>query len=136
MRVLITGSRNWKNREFLYEVLDQLELDDIEVLIEGEATGADTMARQWAESRYIGNRVLKFPANWDTYGRAAGPIRNKQMLVEGKPTLCIAFSEDLTTSRGTRNMVLQAHRAKVLTFDVWGDPDAWTNHVIDLATIG
>jgi hypothetical protein len=90
--------------------------DGIVAVIEGEAPGADTMAREWAED----NGVLpeKFPADWDRYGRAAGPIRNKQMLVEGKPDLVLAFSYDLKTSRGTRNMVTQALAANVETIDV------------------
>jgi hypothetical protein len=113
IRVLVTGSRDWKDRDFLYAVLDDIPLDEIEAVIEGEAAGADTMAREWAESRGIGDKVLKFPAQWDVYGRAAGPIRNTQMLVEGKPTICIAFSEDLANSRGTKNMVEQARKAGV-----------------------
>ena len=133
MRILVCGSRYWKNREFLYAVLDQIELDDIEAIIEGEAPGADTMAREWAESRYIGDRVLRFPADWNQFGRSAGPIRNKQMLMEGKPTLVIAFSEDLPNSRGTKNMLLQSHRAKVQTFTPWDEPEVWTDYVISLA---
>jgi hypothetical protein len=55
------------------------------------------------------------------------------MLVEGKPTLVIAFSEDLASSRGTRNMVLQAHKAKVQTLTPWEEPEVWTDYVINLA---
>jgi hypothetical protein len=55
--------------------------------------------------------VRHFPADWDKYGKAAGPIRNKQMLDEGKPQAVIAFSYDLARSRGTANMVAQARDA-------------------------
>lgn len=117
LRVLVCGSRYWEDRDFLYAVLDDLPLEEIEAVIEGEAPGADTMAREWAEARGIGGKVLKFPAQWELYGRAAGPIRNKQMLVEGKPTVCIAFSDDLTKSRGTKNMVDQARAAGINTIN-------------------
>ena len=75
-------------------------------VIEGEAPGADTIARWWAVRRGIS--IDAYPAKWDEYGKAAGPIRNKQMLVEGKPDLVVAFTPDLSTSRGTKNMVEQA----------------------------
>lgn len=78
-------------------------------IIEGEARGADTLAKQWAEERYL--PVEKYPANWDTHGKAAGPIRNKQMLTEGKPDLVIAFLAP--NSRGTANMISQAEKAGV-----------------------
>lgn len=133
MRLLVCGSRYWNHREFLYEVLDHLDLDEIEAVIEGEAPGADTMAREWAESRGIGDRVLRFPANWDLYGRAAGPIRNKQMIVEGKPTLVVAFSENLDNSRGTKNMVQQSLKADLDVFTPWSAPYTWVDFAIQNA---
>lgn len=76
------------------------------VVIEGEALGADTLAREAAE--YFGIEVERYPANWTLYGRAAGPIRNNQMLTEGKPDLVVAFHHDIEHSKGTKNMVKQA----------------------------
>ena len=58
--------------------------------------------------------VLWFDADWQKYGRAAGPIRNKQMLDEGSPDLVIAFAG----GRGTENMVKQSEAKKVPV--VWG----------------
>jgi hypothetical protein len=87
--------------------------------IEGEAKGADSLARDVALE--LGFKVLSFPADWDKYHRAAGPIRNRQMLTEGKPDLVLAFHQDLTRSKGTKNMVTLARRAlgddKVLIFE-------------------
>lgn len=54
-----------------------------------------------------------FPADWDKYGRAAGPIRNKQMLeyiLEENPIVA-AFWDG--KSRGTKNMIDQASKADV-----------------------
>ena len=50
-----------------------------------------------------------YPADWDTHGRGAGPIRNKQMLEEGKPDLVIAFPG----GKGTANMIGQAKEAGI-----------------------
>jgi hypothetical protein len=87
------------------------------VVIEGEARGADTIAREEAEK--LGLTVERYPADWARYGRAAGPIRNKQMLVEGRPDFVLAFSADIERSRGTRNMVDQAIKAGLTADIVW-----------------
>lgn len=87
---------------------------ECDVLIEGEAPGADTMARQWAE-RY-GIPVEKYPSDWEGLGRSAGPRRNIQMLKEGKPDLVVAFFNKVQSqSRGTSHMVSIARQAGVET---------------------
>lgn len=106
MKVLVCGSRNFTDEVLLHTVLEDI---DISCIIEGEATGADKLARKYAEGR--GLAVLPFPALWNEYGRAAGPIRNTQMLVEGKPDLVVAFRGQ--NSRGTQNMINQAMKAGI-----------------------
>jgi hypothetical protein len=91
------------------------------VLIEGGAQGADACAAKWADDHRIRGAMKlvehqQYRADWDKYGKAAGVIRNAQMLRDGKPNLVVAFTDDLTTSRGTRNMVEQARKAGV---DTW-----------------
>ncbi len=114
MKVLICGSRNFTDQKFLFSQMDELHRrTPITTVIEGEAQGADTLGRFWAEANNI--PVLRFPADWDKHGRAAGPIRNKQMLVEGKPDLVVEFSYNIAESRGTTNMLTQAKGAGVPT---------------------
>jgi hypothetical protein len=81
------------------------------VVIEGEAKGADEMARDVANALHI--PVEAYPAEWETYGRAAGPIRNQQMLDNGAPDLVVYFAVNLETSVGTRDMVRRAEKARV-----------------------
>jgi hypothetical protein len=76
-------------------------------LIAGGARGADIMAENYAEMLKIPRRIY-YP-DWNTYGRAAGPIRNRRMLIDGKPDLVIAFPG----GKGTLNMVKQASKANV-----------------------
>ena len=109
MSLLICGSRHWTNGELIRRELAALH--GVEVVIEGEAPGADTLAA--AAARELGIPVLPFPADWDHYGRAAGPIRNQQMIEEGHPDLVLAFSESLNSSRGTADMVARARRARI-----------------------
>ncbi len=65
------------------------------------------MAREWAEARRV--PVQTFRPDWKRFRRAAGPIRNKQMITEGKPDLVVAFPG----GRGTANMVELARAAGV-----------------------
>jgi hypothetical protein len=57
--------------------------------------------------------TVAYPADWNTHGRTAGPIRNSRMLAEGKPDLVLAFTHDLSKSIGTRDMVTKARAAGV-----------------------
>jgi hypothetical protein len=109
MRVLICGGRdpspevcdrvwNW--------VMENCSAGD--VVIHGAASGVDTQAMIAAQT-LPGVKHLPFQADWHTHGRAAGPIRNKRMLTEGKPDLVVAFPG----GRGTENMKKQAKAAGV-----------------------
>jgi hypothetical protein len=90
MRVLVCGGRAFTDRALLEATLDRLHHAYVfTVLIEGDARGADRMAGEWAEAQGIGHEVFK--ADWDGLGAKAGPIRNQQMLDEGRPDLVVAF---------------------------------------------
>jgi len=110
-RVLICGDRNWTGRVAIRSWLCKLQDLGYDTLIEGEARGADTLAREEAE--LLGLTVLKFPANWQRFHKAAGAIRNKQMLVEGKPDLVLAFHSDIEHSKGTKLMIELAKKAGI-----------------------
>jgi YspA, cpYpsA-related SLOG family len=100
MRVLVCGSRSCKDFTFVSCKLGDLhELHPFSLLITGGATGVDSLATQWAQACNI--EVLTYPAAWGTFGRMAGPIRNRKMLEHGKPDLVVAFPG----GRGTANMV-------------------------------
>jgi hypothetical protein len=113
MRVLVTGARDWTDRASVWRWLDACA--EVTAVIEGEARGADTFAREWGHAR--GVKVLAFPAQWKLYGKGAGPVRNAQMLAEGKPDVVVFFHDDLSTSKGTLDMVTRARRAGVPVFD-------------------
>ena len=105
-RVLICGDRNWTNIESIRNAVAQFKPT---LIIEGEAKGADTLGRMVAEELNI--PTMRFPAEWGRYGKSAGPIRNQQMLDEGKPTLVLAFHSDIEKSKGTKDMVARATKA-------------------------
>lgn len=111
MRLLICGDRNWSDGNAIREVIKQFNPS---VIIEGECKGADILARLSAETMRI--EVLKFPANWQMYGRSAGSIRNSQMLKEGNPDIVVGFHYNIEESKGTRDMLTRAKKAGKPTF--------------------
>jgi YspA, cpYpsA-related SLOG family len=113
MRLIVCGGRDFKDKAKMSRHLDNMLVRfRIDCIIEGEASGADSMARDWAEYNDI--PVMKFPANWSKYGKAAGPIRNKEMINEGDPDYGLAFYDrPKEESRGTKNMVEQLKNAGI-----------------------
>lgn len=109
MRVLVCGGRDFKDFDRVVVVLDNLD-PPATLIIHGGAPGADQCAGAWAERRGI--PTLRFPAEWEKYGRRAGPRRNQRMLDEGKPDLVVAFPG----GRGTADMLARADKAGVV---VW-----------------
>jgi hypothetical protein len=97
----------------MFSVLDEMVegTDESFTIVEGEQRGADKMAREWAKSR--GFPFLPFPAKWTIYGKSAGPIRNQQMLDEGKPDMVVAFHEKFEASKGTADMIRRARKAGI-----------------------
>jgi hypothetical protein len=110
MRVLVCGGRNFHDRELLFDTLSEINSTrgPITCLIEGEAQGADIMARSWASENRV--PIEPYRAQWGLYGRSAGFQRNKTMLEKGKPDLVIAFPMG---GPGTRDMVRQAIGAQI-----------------------
>jgi hypothetical protein len=99
MIVLVCGGRSFHNYENVEHYLDMLHaVHQFDLVIHGAAIGADQCADRWAHRRCIS--CHKYPAQWKMHGRSAGPIRNKQMLLAGKPDLVVAFPG----GRGTRDM--------------------------------
>jgi hypothetical protein len=105
MRVLVTGGRDFRNREWLFAGLDLLNevSGGITELIEGGASGADCLAANWAiwkKDRTGKPEHTKVPAEWGKHGRSAGYIRNIEM-AQMDPDVVLACPG----GRGTANMV-------------------------------
>lgn len=88
-KVLVCGGRNFLDDIRADKVLDGLhEKYKIDEIIEGGAKGADTLGREWAVAR--GVPVVTVKADWDTYGKRAGYLRNVAMADLG-PELVVSF---------------------------------------------
>ncbi len=108
MKVLICGDRNWKKKSTIYRVLYGFPKDTL--IINGGCVGADILSSQIA--RQLKLEVQEFHAEWDTYGKKAGPIRNEQMLKEN-PDIIIAFHSHIHSSKGTLHMMTIAKKAGI-----------------------
>lgn len=108
MRLLVCGGRYYSDRDRLRSLLDRvLREKGISCIIDGGASGADTLASYWARSNGIRNE--RYYADWDKFGKRAGYLRNLWMLEEGMPDGVIAFPG----GKGTENMISIARRAGV-----------------------
>jgi hypothetical protein len=113
VKVLICGDRHWKDYVSIRDTVGKLlsKYGDL-TIIEGGCSGADLYAKSAAKE--FGIPVKEYPADWEKYGLAAGPIRNKQMLDEENPDLVIAFHANIENSKGTKNMVTQAKQRGII----------------------
>jgi hypothetical protein len=117
MRVLVCGGRDYDDwvdfGQQMYHHLydgDHTNLKD-HTIISGAARGADRLAIKWAILHGVDYEA--YPADWEKYPKAAGPIRNQQMLDTGID-LVIAFPG----GSGTADMVRRAKKAGVKVIDV------------------
>jgi hypothetical protein len=100
-RIIIAGGRDFFDYDMVKLACDKYTKDrynSIEVVC-GMAKGADASGKKWGEEN--GYPIKKFPADWNKYKYAAGPIRNKQMAEYGN--VLIAFWD--LKSKGTKNMI-------------------------------
>lgn len=109
-RVIVAGSRTITDRDFVWRKIEATTRrlwgrSGFEI-VSGLAAGPDTLAVQWAEHAGFAGSVVRFPAEWNRYGRSAGPIRNTQMSWYG--THLLAFWDG--KSSGTRHMIETAQR--------------------------
>lgn len=85
---MVTGSRNARNG--VWQHLSAFaRAHGISRLAHGNATGVDALARVWALLEGVERQP--YPADWQAFGRSAGPRRNAEMLAEERPDVVIAF---------------------------------------------
>ncbi|MBE6562424.1 MAG: DUF2493 domain-containing protein [Ruminococcaceae bacterium] len=129
-RIIIAGGRDFNNYELLKKTLNEyfertlnvkatelpwkIEQESLRIeIISGGAKGADSLGEKYAEE--YGIPVVRYPADWKKYGRAAGPKRNEEMAraaaADGFSGVLFAFWDG--TSPGTANMIKTAEKFKL-----------------------
>lgn len=114
MRIIICGSRDFNDYPFLREKMDHLtgSLKKVVVLSGACPNGADKLGEQWAYDRW--HSVERYLADWDKWGKSAGPRRNTEMLdALGEGGVVVAFWDG--ESRGTMDTLWKARKRGVKT---------------------
>lgn len=125
IKIIIAGTRTFSDYEFLNNIVHRTLQDNvyskgyskerIEIIC-GKAKGADALGERYAKENDIS--VKYFPADWNTYGKSAGYIRNKQMAEYASTTkgfgALIAFWDG--KSKGTKLMIDLAKQYHLKTF--------------------
>lgn len=111
-RCVVAGGRTYQLTEKDKERLDSIA--GIGELVSGGARGADSCAEQWATLRKI--PIVRFKADWEAHGKAAGPIRNRQMARYAD--IVVLFPG----GRGTNSMRREAKKAGCLIYDFTKQP--------------
>ena len=110
MRVLICGGRHFEDADTVHRELVRLHWQrPIQVLIHGSVTGVGIAAEAWA--RRNGVAVIRYPPNWEYFGKRAESLRNAFMLEDSRPDLVVAFP-------GGRHTADLVHRAKESSIQV------------------
>ena len=107
-KLIIAGGRDFNHPNMLFDetriYLDELytqigdKVLDLEI-VSGRANGADKWGETFADEHYFPKQY--FPANWDKHGKAAGPIRNKEMAEYADAAIIFWDGK----SRGSKNMI-------------------------------
>ena len=111
-RVVVCGGTDFNDRTLCFETLSELLSEKREIeIISGHARGADALGEEYAHEHSI--ELTLFPADWSRYGRAAGPIRNSQMIeyAQEANALVVAFWNG--KSPGTKNTIDLAKRSGI-----------------------
>lgn len=121
MRILVTGSREWDDYLVIENALHEAVFQSSPegrwpvTLVHGAARGADSIAAQVAsDMAQIGFWVTldPHPADWDKHGKAAGFIRNQEM-VDAGADVCLAFLQPGAANRGTKDCIARAEKAGI-----------------------
>jgi hypothetical protein len=152
MNILITGDRNFNNWNTINSSFDKLtdlyptkynisEVDKKNInVIHGDCRGADKMCGYVAKK--LGYNIVCKPADWKKYGKAAGPIRNKEMIdlithdyKENKiKFIILIFHENIEESRGTKNCI-QGVIKNLIKINVDDYSILFNSEIIDLDTL-
>lgn len=102
----IVGYRNFNDYDrFVDEITARYDVTDIDEIVSGACQGTDTLAEKFAAAQKI--PFVAFHADWQRYGKAAGPKRNTQIV--DRCTDLIAFLSK--ESRGTLDSIAKAKKA-------------------------
>jgi hypothetical protein len=119
MKIIIAGSRHLTGDKVKLEVwkavaqaIDKWDVREVTEIVTGGAAGIDSLGEQFAEQFRIAHK--RFDANWDEFGKSAGPKRNAEM-AEYADALILVWDGK---SRGSLSMRWEAEKRKMPIYEV------------------
>ena len=114
--VIIAGTRTFDDYDIFEEMVDKVfdillenyKQSEIQI-ISGNAKGVDKLGEAYAKEN--GYKLMLYPANWDKYGKKAGPIRNSEMIKIANYLIVVWDG----ISRGTKDIISKAKANKIPT---------------------
>ena len=108
MKLIVAGSRDFEDYQLLSAHLDDINKRfGISEIVSGTAKGADKLGEQYAIKHNI--PIKRFPADWNSFGKAAGYIRNEQMARYADACICFWINK----SKGTGHMINLARQYRL-----------------------
>ncbi|MBR7131946.1 MAG: DUF2493 domain-containing protein [Clostridia bacterium] len=102
-KIVVAGCRDYQDYEQAKEYIDfcisNIKKKYTLVFVSGGCAGADMLGERYA--RENGYEIERYPAEWEKYGRSAGPKRNEQMAKAADFVICFWDGQ----SRGTKTMI-------------------------------
>ena len=118
-KILICGGRHFDDYCYLERVIDHiiafhtLDIDTLEI-VSGHCEGTDQLGERYAKKHGIACAI--FPAKWEQYKKAAGPIRNTEMVeytLDAETSICVGFLSP--RSKGTHDTINKAIKKQIET---------------------
>ena len=139
-RIIICGGRHFDDYETLEKVVDkvisELKLTSQEIeIVSGNCQGTDLLGELYAEKHEL--KCTVFPAKWKKFGKAAGPIRNSEMIdyiSDSENPIVIAFVGP--NSKGTMDTVKKGKKAGFTVFKIEYELEDDKSKIISGARIG
>ena len=97
-KIIVAGSRTFNDYDLLCKRLDFFLCNCKPTIVCGEAKGADTLGRKYAEEHNI--PIISCPADWSK-GKGAGYLRNVDMANIADAAVCFWDGK----SKGTKHMI-------------------------------
>jgi len=109
MNVIIAGSRTYEKYDELLDCIEEANIN-ITKVISGGASGVDKLGERYAHEN---NKELEvYRADWNKHGKAAGPIRNRQMAAVADGLIALWDGK----SPGTKNMIDEANKKNLVVY--------------------
>jgi hypothetical protein len=114
MKLAVVGSREFSDYDMMKLFLDSYkEHNSSLILVSGGAPrGADNLAERYAREHNL--EIILFFPDWQKFGKAAGMIRNTDIIQEADEV--IAFWDGV--SSGTHDSIKKAHKMSKPTLEI------------------